>query len=80
MPKKLDPLDHVIRPIVRGQIRCFIAAHPAILTGVDWVERDAERAHALTASLTKRIANDLLCPTTRARLGAALEHSAADSI
>lgn len=70
-----DPLEAVIRPIVEGQVRSFIADHPNILTGVDWYKpRPGEqgRAQTLTGSISKRILRDLLCSETRVRLEAAI--------
>lgn len=68
-----EALDRIIRPIVEGQIRGFIAEHPNILIGVDWYKTpDRDRAKTLCGSLTKRIVRDLTCGSTSARLEAAL--------
>lgn len=68
-----DPLEAVIRPIVEGQIRGFLKEHPSIVAAVDWYKpRRDDKATTFVNSLSKRITRDLLCPTTRARLAAAL--------
>lgn len=67
-----DELERIIRPIVEGQIRGFIKEHPSILKGVDWYKPSTDKARTLSNSLSKRIVRDLLCPTTRARLVAAV--------
>jgi hypothetical protein len=72
----MDPLEKIIRPIVEGQIRGFINEHPSILVSVDWYKPRHDRATTLTNSLSKRIIRDLVCPTVRARMMAALLESA----
>lgn len=67
-----DPLERVIRPIVEGQIRGFLKEHPSVVAAVDWYKKRPDKAVTFTNSLSKRIVRDLLCPTSRARLAAAL--------
>lgn len=67
-----DQLEKVIRPIVEGQIRSFIADHPGMLKSVDWYRPRDDKATTLTNSIAKRIIRDLLCEQTRVRLVAAL--------
>src|SRR5438034_10356296 len=68
----MDAVEKIIRPIVEGQIRGFIKEHPSILLGVDWFKPSDDKATTLINSLAKRIVRDLMCPTSRARLAAAL--------
>lgn len=68
----MDALEKVIRPIVEGQIRGFLKEHPSIIEAVDWYKPRADKAVTFTNSLAKRIVRDLTCPTSRARLAAAL--------
>jgi hypothetical protein len=58
--ERAPALVRIIRPIVRGQLRSFIADHPGALEK-RWV-----------ASIEKRITNDLLSRGSALRLGAAL--------
>jgi len=69
----MDALERVIRPIVEGQLLGFIKEHPGILRSVDWYRgRDQDRTRDFIGSISKRIIRDLVCPTVRARLAAAL--------
>ena len=67
-----DPVEKIIRPIVEGQIRGFLKEHPVIVDAVDWYKPSQDKAQTLINSLAKRIVRDLVCPTSRARLEAAL--------
>lgn len=74
-----DQLARVIKPIVEGQIRSFLHAHPSVIEAVDWRFSQDTKAEALVAGIAKRVNRDLLCPQTRVRLKAALEcHIEAD--
>lgn len=70
--RETDALEAVLRPIVEGQLRSFLADHPSILKGVDWFKPRQDKGVTFVGSVAKRIMNDLLCPQTRARLRAAL--------
>ncbi len=70
-----DALEKIIRPIVEGQIRGFLKEHPAIVEAVDWYKPRKDKAVTFNNSLSKRIVRDLLCPTVRARLVAAIVES-----
>lgn len=67
-----DPLERIIRPIVEGQIRGFTKEHPEVVEAVNWYKRRQDKAQTFVNSLAKRIVRDLLSPTARARLAAAL--------
>lgn len=68
----MDPLEKIIRPIVEGQIRGFLKEHSAIVEAVDWYKPRDDKAVTFVNSLSKRIIRDLVCPSTRARVMAAL--------
>lgn len=68
----MDPLERVIRPIVEGQIRSFTYDHPEVLDAVNWYRRRPDKRVTFVNSIAKRIVRDLVCPTTRAHLVAAL--------
>lgn len=75
-----DQLERVVRRIVEGQIRGFLKEHPSIVEAVDWYKpRRDDKATTFTNSLAKRIVLDLVCPTTRARLVAALLASSTEA-
>lgn len=67
-----DPLKAVVEPIVRGQLRSFIADHPEVVNAVDWYKPRADKVETFVNSVSKRIVRDLLCADTRMRLIAAL--------
>lgn len=71
----IDTLEQIIRPIVEGQIRGFAKEHPKIIDAVDWYKPRADKQTTFVNSLAKRILRDLLCPTQRARLEAAVMES-----
>jgi hypothetical protein len=74
-----DALEKVIRPIVEGQLRGFVKEHPEVLDGVTWYKGDRhDKVTAFVNSIAKRINRDLLCPTSRARMAAALLQSHRD--
>lgn len=68
----VDPLERVIRPIVEGQIRSFTYDHPEVVEAVTWFKPREDKRTTFVNSVAKRIIRDLLCPTTRAQLAAAL--------
>ena len=68
----MDPLEKVIRPIVEGQLRSFTYDHPEIVEAVNWYKKRPDKRVTFINSVAKRIVRDLLCPSTRARLAAAL--------
>lgn len=69
----MDPLERVLRPIVEGQLRGFLKEHPEVLTAVTWYKgKTADPTVTFVGSVAKRIIRDLLSPTTRAKLAAAL--------
>jgi hypothetical protein len=68
-----DPLAKIIKPIVEGQIRSFLHAHPVIADAVDWRHSHDTKTEALVSSIAKRVSRDLLCPQTRGRIKAAME-------
>ena len=76
----MDALERVIRPIVEGQIRGFLKEHPVIVEAVDWYKPRKDNAETFTSSLAKRIVRDLLCPTTRGRLVAAVFEFSAEPL
>lgn len=71
-PEVVDPLEAVIRPIVEGQLRAFVNAHPSILVGVDWYKPREDKKTTFVNSVSKRIVRDLLCLDNRIRLVTAL--------
>jgi hypothetical protein len=75
----LDPLEKVLRPIIEGQVRSFANDHPEVVEAVTWFKPRADKKVTFVNSVTKRILRDLLCPTSRARLRAALVEDTAAS-
>src|SRR3990167_6566331 len=67
-----DALERIVRPIVEGQIRGFLKEHPPIVEAVDWFKPRKDKTETFVNSLAKPIVRALLCPTTRARLAAAV--------
>jgi hypothetical protein len=77
--KYADKLEQVIRPIVEGQLRGFIKEHPEILAGVTWYKgAKHDPSTTFVNSIAKRITRDLLCPSSRARMAAALLQGCSD--
>jgi hypothetical protein len=68
----MDALERVIRPIVEGQLRSFLSDHPEVADAVDWYKPRLDKQVTFVNSVAKRIVRDLTCPSTRARLAAAL--------
>lgn len=67
-----DPLERVVGPVVRGQVKCFIQSHPSILEGVDWEHGGLTKEEVLINSISKRVIRDLVCPETRKRIAEAM--------
>ena len=70
--RKVDPLEKIIRPIVEGQIRGFLAEHPALAESVDWYKPRKSKADTFMNSLSKRIVRDLVSANSKARIRAAV--------
>lgn len=68
-------IERVVRPIVEGQIRCFLKAHPAIHEAVDWKHPYESGIDAIVNSIGKRLTRELVCKNVRERIRQALEQS-----
>lgn len=68
----VDALERIIRPIVEGQIRGFLAEHPSVAEAVDWYKPRKSKSDTFTNSLSKRIVRDLVCANSKARIKAAV--------
>lgn len=80
--RNVDRVRQIIGPIVEGQIREFIRAHPSILDGVNWFKPNRtndDRNTSLVNSLTKRIVGDLGSATTQKRLKQAMDRPQSES-
>lgn len=68
----MSPIEHIIRPIVMGQLIGFIKEHPSLLDCVNWFRPNLNKEEVFANSAGKRIILDLISDQTVARLREAL--------